>query len=86
MPLVNHRKETLLSYFQQDHAVLGSGFHRLSVCLRTGDVDDAQHVAQQLDEFGEALRVTVGHVDANEPEPFAGLPVNAFEPAPHTGC
>ena len=31
----------LFAAFREDHAVLGAGFHRVSVCLRAGDVAGA---------------------------------------------
>ena len=43
-------KEELLKAFQEDHAVLGRGFHQISTCLRAGDLAGAKAVATALDD------------------------------------
>jgi hypothetical protein len=40
----------LIEAFQEDHALLGSGFHELSKCLRANDAVAAQRIAKRLDE------------------------------------
>jgi hypothetical protein len=40
----------LIEAFQEDHALLGSGFHELSKCLRANDAVAAQRIARRLDE------------------------------------
>ena len=42
--------ENLLKAFHDDHAVLGRGFHRISTCLRAGDLAGAQSAAAALDQ------------------------------------
>lgn len=42
-------KDNLFTCFREDHNVLGSGFHRLSERLRTGDTEGACAIAQWLD-------------------------------------
>ena len=39
----------LFRAFQEDHAVLGKGFHTLSVCLRGRDLPGARRAAAQID-------------------------------------
>jgi hypothetical protein len=50
----HHKKNTLLLRFQEDHALLGAGFHQLSQCLRGQDVDGARAIARRLDESAGA--------------------------------
>ena len=47
-------KDNLFTCFQEDHKVLGSGFHQLSAHLRTGDTPEACAIAQYLDEAAGA--------------------------------
>lgn len=42
-------KDELLKAFHEDHAILGRGFHRISTCLRAGDLVGAQRAAATLD-------------------------------------
>ncbi|ETX04545.1 hemerythrin domain-containing protein [Candidatus Entotheonella palauensis] len=42
-------KDNLFTCFREDHKILGSGFHQLSACLRTGDTVEACALAQHLD-------------------------------------
>lgn len=42
-------KDELLKAFREDHAVLGRGFHRISTCLRAGDLAGAREAATLLD-------------------------------------
>lgn len=43
-------RDELLKAFHEDHAVLGRGFHRISTCLRAGDLAGAKAVATALDD------------------------------------
>jgi hypothetical protein len=40
--------DDLFAAFREDHAVLGRGFHRLSSCLRSADMDGARRAARAL--------------------------------------
>ncbi len=51
---VQQSKDNLFTCFREDHKVLGSGFHQLSVHLRTGDTAGACAVARHLDEAAGA--------------------------------
>lgn len=42
------RQKPLFQAFQEDHAILGKGFHDLSACLRGNDVAGARRVAARV--------------------------------------
>jgi hypothetical protein len=44
-----HQKNSLFEDFHADHAVLGSGFHALSQCLRANDIEAGRRVAEDID-------------------------------------
>lgn len=46
---MNEVLDKLTQAFREDHAVLGRGFHDLSTCLRSSDLDQARVVADDLD-------------------------------------